>query len=111
MAISRQATADDQEARHPNITREDFERLQKQPLWRIGAAILYTMGRRSRIEGKEAEYTGHNRLFARIFQYAIEANKVGDLKIRAYDETKYPDRKSGSTYDDFPFAQVTLKTL
>ncbi|MBN8543662.1 MAG: hypothetical protein J0M34_05300 [Alphaproteobacteria bacterium] len=69
----------------PTITQEDFARLRKQPLWRVGTAILYLLGRRSRSDGKEHDYRGENEIYDKIAQYVEDANTANLLTLAIPD--------------------------
>jgi len=82
--IYRQQEAEKRERAYPAITQEDFARLQKHPLWRVGEAIMYVMGRRARNEGKEAEFGKGDKLFQRLQQFAYDAHTAGQLDVTGF---------------------------
>lgn len=82
--IYRQQEAEKQARAYPAITLEDFDRLQKHPLWRVAEAIMYVMGRRARSEGKEVELGKNDKLFQRLHQFAYDAYTAGQLDIAGF---------------------------
>lgn len=97
----RQEAAEKEARNFPTITQEDFNRVSKEPLWRVGTAILYLLGRRSRREGKEHEYEGDDGLFEKILRYAHDANKTHLLTLAAPDYLlpKVGDEKSKDDHE------------
>lgn len=76
MAINRKQAQEQQAYSYPAITAEDFAKLRKEPLWEVNAGILYLMGRRSRIAGKESGYKGDKGLFDVVAEYVMDANRA-----------------------------------
>lgn len=87
----------------PAIAYDQFERKRQEPLWRVGTAILYLIGRRSRRDGKEHEYKGDGGLFDKLLTYVRDANTSHILTLAAPDYVlpKVPPEK-----DDHPHQHI-----
>ncbi len=93
MAIMRKSSQEQEARAYPTITAADFEREQKRPLWTVGEAIMFVMGRRSRSDGKEAEFGKHNRTFERLLLFITDAEQAQQLKVLGYDHSFSLDHK------------------
>ncbi len=65
---------------YPAITQEQFLQKSKEPLWQLGTAILYLIGRRSRND-KEADFVNSDKTAQQILKYALDAYKIGQLEL------------------------------
>ena len=93
MTHSRREHEKNQVYSFPKITREHFEREQKRPLWRVGEAIMFIMGRRARSEGNEVEFGKYDTTFKRLLKYVQEATQAKQLEIIGYDRFYSLDKK------------------
>lgn len=92
--IYRQQEAEKQARAYPAIMQEDFDRLQKHPLWRVAEAIMYVMGRRARNEGKEVEFGKNDKLFQRLHQFAYDAYTAGQLDVAGFTPVRTAEEEN-----------------
>ena len=87
--VIRRAIADREEEENqkylfPTITREQFEMVQKEPVWTLQDGILFLLGRRQRNNNTNKHYQGQNGLERKIMAYASAAHRAGSLNLIEY---------------------------